>query len=79
MATAVILGAQGKLDESIGQFNEALRIKPDYADAHYGLGVALLRQGHVDESIGHFTEALRLKPDFSQARLSLDEAMRRKK
>jgi tetratricopeptide (TPR) repeat protein len=47
-------------------------------EAHYGLGVALLRQGKLDESIGHFTEALRLKPDFAQARQSLDEAMQLK-
>ena len=31
----------GKFQEAIGQYEQALRIKPDYADAHYNLGFAL--------------------------------------
>ena len=29
---------QGKLDEAIGQYQEAIRLKPDYANAHNNLG-----------------------------------------
>ena len=36
------------MDEAIGQFQEAIRLKPDYADAHNNLGNALSRKGQMD-------------------------------
>ena len=35
---------QGKTDEAIALFREAIRLEPDFADAHYELGSALLMQ-----------------------------------
>ena len=35
-------------------FEEALRIRPDYAEAHNGLGSALDEQGKFAEAIAHF-------------------------
>ena len=72
---AVLPGAQGKLEESIEHFQEALRIRPHHAEGQYGMGIALMRRGDIDASIRHFTEALRLKTDVPEARLSLTEAM----
>jgi tetratricopeptide (TPR) repeat protein len=57
--------------EAIGHYEEALRLKPDYAEAHYNLGVALLRLGRVPEAIGHWEQALRIKPDLVQAQNAL--------
>jgi tetratricopeptide (TPR) repeat protein len=51
------------LPEAIGHFQAALRIQPDYADAHYNLGVALANSGRVPEAIQHLEAAERLKPD----------------
>jgi len=52
----------GNLAEAAGQFKAALKIKPDYVDAHYNLGYALSRQGNLDAGIYHFDETLRLDP-----------------
>jgi protein O-GlcNAc transferase len=41
-----------------------VEIKPDYANAHQNLGVALVGQGQFDAAIVHFRKALELKPDF---------------
>ena len=37
----------------MGHYEQALRIKPDYAEAHYNLGMALAQVGRVQEAIGH--------------------------
>ena len=51
------------------QFEAALRLKPDYAEARNNLGNALTKTGQTSEAIAHFEEALRLKPDLAGGRL----------
>jgi len=48
---------QGKLNEAIACYEEALRIKPDFSKAHFNLGEVLERQGKNDEAIKHFYRA----------------------
>jgi tetratricopeptide (TPR) repeat protein len=43
-------------------YREALRLRPDFADAHANLGVLLARQRRLDEAAEHFAAALRLAP-----------------
>ena len=38
---------QGKLEEAIAECREAIRLKPDHAEAHYNLGTALSRPGEA--------------------------------
>jgi tetratricopeptide (TPR) repeat protein len=61
----------GRLDDAEGQYEQALRIKPDLADAQFNWGLALVRQGRVPEAIGHWEQALRIKPDFADAQYNL--------
>ena len=71
------LAEQGKLDEAIVHYYEAIRLKPDYVKAHNNLGVALDQQGKVEEAIAHFTEALRIKPEDVEAHNNLGNALAR--
>jgi tetratricopeptide (TPR) repeat protein len=50
--------------EAIAHFQAALRLRPDYADAHYNLGIALAnRPGSMPEALKHLEAALKLRPD----------------
>ena len=40
-------GDQGKPDEAVAEYRTALRLKPDYAEAHSNLGNALRDQGKL--------------------------------
>jgi tetratricopeptide (TPR) repeat protein len=61
----------GKLPEAVAQYEQALRIKPDYVDAHFNLGLALEKLGRTPEAIEHYQQALKLRPDFTPVRKAL--------
>ena len=48
----VLLQDQGKLEEAIANYRQALRLKPDYAEAYNNLGNALQDQGKLEEAVG---------------------------
>ena len=54
-------------ENSIAAYNEAIRLKPDYAQAYNNRGnVKGLLERH-EEAIADYDEAIRLKPDYAQA------------
>ena len=55
----------------MGHWEQALRVQPNFAEAHYNLGVALEQTGKLKEAIGHYEQALQIKPDFTEARNAL--------
>ena len=55
---------------------EAVRLKPDYAEAHNSLGVALGDRGQLPKAVEHYLEALRLKPDYAEAHSNLGSALK---
>ena len=72
------LDRKGNSDEAIKQFQEAIRLKPDFAEAHYNFGNVLDRRGQTDEAINQYQEAIRLKPEYAKAHNNLGLSLDRK-
>lgn len=56
-------------------FREALRLRPDYAIAHYHLGRELLKTGEKDEGITELRKAIDLDPEAALFRYDLGVAL----
>ena len=53
---------KGDLDGAISQFRAAIHATPNYARAHFQLGLALQRKGDKEESAKEFQRAFELDP-----------------
>ena len=57
--------------EESEQFRAALRVNPEFAEAHSGLGAALATMGDEEGAAAAFAEALRLNPDLVSAHFNV--------
>ena len=65
---AVLLDIPGRLDESVAELMEAIRLKPDYAPAHSNLGTAWFKMpGHMLQAEEEYRQALRLDASIAVA------------
>ena len=55
----------------------AIKLKPDYADAHNNLGAVLFFIKKTEEAISHYKMAIKLKPGFDVAQKNLEVALLR--
>ena len=61
--------------EAIGEYQVALRIQPDFAEAHNNLANALAYSGRLPEAIPEYQAALRLQPQLAAAHYNLANAL----
>ena len=73
-----VLLEQGRADEAIARFREAIRIMPENEQAHRNLWLALHRQGRIDEMIAALREAESIFPDLADIRVHLGNAHARR-
>jgi len=64
----------GRYEEAIGDFNKALSLKPDYAEAYNMLGYCTRKLGNTSQAYAYYDKALQLKPNFPEAREYYGEA-----
>ena len=67
----IALRGQGKLEEAIEAYTNALTINPDYADAYNNMGNALKDQGKLGEAIEAYNKVLSINPNNSKVHLYL--------
>ena len=65
------LFAAKKYDDAILNYRNAIKKSPETGEAHYRLGLALLRQGKVNDAYQAFSSAVRLDPKNNPAKVDL--------
>ena len=51
------------MDEAVAQFQKAVEINPNDAEAQYNLGNAFFQKGQLDEAVAQFQKALEIDPN----------------
>lgn len=69
------LSREGKLDDSIAQYREAVLLAPDSAPARFNLGNDLMKKRDLEGAIHQYREALSLKPGDPDACYALGTAL----
>ncbi len=60
----------GDLDGAIADFDQAIRLKLDYATAYYNRGTVYARTGNVRAALADYTQVIALKPNNAAVRYS---------
>jgi len=66
-----VLEGEGRLDEAISHYTEALRIDPNLSDSYNNMGLALTKRRRPDEAIPNFLKAIRINPNHAAAHYNL--------
>lgn len=83
--TAELLNERGdafrgkeEYERAIADYNEALRLKPDFDEAYIKLGNAYFQKEDYDHALSAFTDAIGVQPDYVDAYASRAAAYRKK-
>jgi tetratricopeptide (TPR) repeat protein len=68
----------GRIREALALYERVLLLKPDFADAHNNLGVALTQLGRIHDAREHFERAVALNPGYADAHTTWVIRSRRK-
>ena len=68
---ADLLMRRGRVNEAIEHSEEALRIRPNDADAQNNLGLAMLQTGDTKRAVEHLEKALAINPGHMNAEVNL--------
>ena len=59
---------KGDFDRAMADFDEAIHLKPDFAEAYFNRCDTLRRMGNIDRALADCEQAARLKPDYLEPR-----------
>ena len=71
----VSLQQAGRMQEAIAHWEQAVQLRPNYAEAQNNLGKALLQDGKRAEAIKHLRQAVQVNPTFFEALANLGDAL----
>jgi len=70
---------QGKKDDAIAAYKEALQNKEDFSEVYNNLGAAYVDKGMIDDAIVTYKKALTISPNFGEVYNNLGVAYTKKK
>ncbi len=62
-ALADFYWSQGRVNEALDLYRQAIQMYPRFEGAHLNLGAALNATGHAPQAVDEFKQAIKLKPD----------------
>src|ERR1017187_4761194 len=74
-----LLAKEGKLQEAMDLYAQALSYRSDNPEAHFFLGTALEQQGKLDEAVVEYSQALWFKPLQEKTHLALGITLAKQK
>jgi tetratricopeptide (TPR) repeat protein len=69
----------GRLREAMAEYERAVQLRPNYAEARMALGIQLLAGGNYPAALSHFEAAERLVPTLPAVHVNLGDAYRASK
>lgn len=69
------LKREGRLDEAIALYYQAIEINPNFAWAYNNLGDALVKQGKLDEAVVEYRQAIEINPSSAWFYYQLGELL----
>ena len=61
----IALFEEGKIEEAINHFSEAILANPNYSNAYLNRGIAYFKLGKYQRAIDDFNKAIQLRPDYA--------------
>jgi tetratricopeptide (TPR) repeat protein len=71
LALARFYLGHGRTAEALPHLDEVLRLRPDWPDGHYELGLSLAALGQSDRALRAYRQVLALAPDHAEALVNL--------
>ena len=66
---------QGRIDDAIETYQQAIRIQPDHGEAYYNLGNAFHSQTRLEEAVQSYHQAIQIQPNRLEAYNNLGVAL----
>ena len=71
-----VLQGQGKLQEAVEIYDNAIQLKPDFPEAYCNRGIVLQKLGQIEKAVENYEKAIQLKPDYAEAYNSRGAALK---
>ena len=67
----IVLSEHGEANQAMEHYEQAIALRPDYAEAHYNLGRLLVEHGQLNDAIAHYERAAAINPADAEAQNNL--------
>jgi Tfp pilus assembly protein PilF len=73
------LAREQQFDAAIDHLQQAVRLRPDYADAYFNLGSVLFQKGETDNAIAEWQKAIAINPRDAEAHRNIADAFQKQR